>query len=271
MGKETEQRFLVRSEEWRKHAGPGIPLRQGYLSTDAKRNVRIRLNQKEASLTVKGKAKGLSRPEFEYPIPLRDGEKLEHLCLKPVLEKTRYILKQGDLTWEIDEYAGQNRGLIIAEIETGTPLRKTPRWIGPEITADERYHNYNLVEHPFTTWEQDPQKPAVAYSLKSGENLPDGIRRVLKEQLNAAIDELSNPKEPLDRAVHEARKCVKRTRSALRLIRPAITDRFGQENYRLQQVGRQLSALRDAQALIETLADLEQKEARDRPDVQAGI
>ncbi len=268
MAKETEQRFLVRSDEWRKQAGPGVHLRQGYLSTDAQRNVRIRLNHEEARLTIKGKAKGLTRPEFEYPIPLHDGEQLEHLCLKPVLEKTRYTLEHGALTWEIDEYEGQNRGLIIAEIETDSKLRKTPSWVGPEISADDRYRNYNLVEHPFITWGQDLQKPDSAFYLKSGETLPDGFRRILKEQLNSAIAELSNPQEPLDPSVHEARKCVKRARSALRLIRPAIDAHFDKENRQLQQVGRQLSELRDAQALIEALASLEEEQTRDKPDAK---
>jgi CYTH domain-containing protein/CHAD domain-containing protein len=262
MAKETEHRFLVHSEEWRKLAGSSVDMRQGYLSTDAKRNVRVRVAGDEAQITVKGRAKGLTRPEFEYSIPLEDGEEIEKLCLRPILEKVRYKVQQGDLTWEIDEYAGENRGLVIAEVETKRPLRKVPRWVGPEISTNERYRNYNLVEHPFVSWGQDGSKPDINYSLGSGEKLADALRRILKEQIGAALTELSNEGEPIDYAIHEARKCVKRARSALRLVRPAIPRRFAEENPRLQRIGRKLSPFRDAQALIETLTDLEQKEAK---------
>jgi adenylate cyclase len=262
MNKETEHRFLIRSDSWRRLAGPGAELRQGYLTTDSKRNVRVRIAGAEAQITIKGKAKGLTRPEFEYPIPPSDGEKIERLCLKPILEKVRYKLKLGNLTWEIDEYAGENRGLVIAEVETEGPVGKLPSWVGPEISTDERYRNYNLVEHPFILWGQDGPKPDTNYSLASGEKLADGLRRILKEQITAAASELSIGNELVDSAIHEARKCMKRARSALRLIRPAIAGPFAEENRRLQQIGRKLSKFRDAQALLESLAELEQKEAK---------
>jgi len=262
MSKETEHRFLIRSDGWRKLAGPGAVMRQGYLSTDSKRNVRVRIAGNEAQITVKGKAKGLTRPEFEYSIPLQDGQEIEQFCLKPILEKIRYKLQQGDLTWEIDEYAGENRGLVVAEVETKDPLGKLPQWVGREISTDERYRNYNLVEHPFTSWDQDAPKPDTNYSFAPGEKLGDALERILKEQVATAVEQLSNEDKPVDSAIHEARKCVKRTRSALRLIRPAIPGRFDEENLRLQQIGRRLSEFRDAQALLETLTDLEQKEIK---------
>lgn len=149
MSKEVEHRFLVHSDQWKKVADGGTRLKQGYLSTDSKRNVRVRIAGEDARITIKGEANGVARPEFEYPIPLPDGEQIEQLCRKPILEKVRYKLKQRDLTWEIDEYEGENRGLVIAEVETKGALRKLPSWIGPEISTDERYRNYNLVEHPF--------------------------------------------------------------------------------------------------------------------------
>jgi CYTH domain-containing protein/CHAD domain-containing protein len=262
MSKETEHRYLVRSDEWRKLAAPGVTIRQGYLSTDSKRNVRVRIAGNEAQITVKGKAKGLTRPEFEYSIPLEDGQEIEQFCIKPILEKVRYKLQQGDLTWEIDEYAGENRGLVVAEVETKGPVGRLPPWVGHEISTDERYRNYNLVEHPFTSWGQDAPKPDNHYSFASGEKLADALRRILKEQIATAVDQLSNESKPVDNAIHEARKCVKRARSALRLIRPAIPGRFAEENLRLQQIGRKLSEFRDAQALMETLADLEQNEIK---------
>src|SRR5215217_7340189 len=132
MGQETERRFLIRSQAWRQLADGGVDYRQGYLSTDAKRNVRIRLGDKEARITIKGEANGNTRPEFEYPIPLQDAEDLENLCVKLILEKTRYTLKHDGLTWEIDEYKGENTGLIVAEVETGSeePIRDIPPWVG---------------------------------------------------------------------------------------------------------------------------------------------
>lgn len=266
MSKEVEHRFLVHSDQWKKAADGGTRLKQGYLSTDSKRNVRVRIAGEDARITIKGEAKGLARPEFEYPIPLPDGEQIEQLCRKPILEKVRYKLKQRDLTWEIDEYEGENRGLVIAEVETKGALRKLPSWIGPEISTDERYRNYNLVEHPFTSWGQDGPKPDTNYSFATGEELGDGLSRILNEQLATAIRELSSDNHSMDHAIHEARKCVKRARSALRLIRPAISDRWGEENRRLQQVGRRLSEFRDTQALIETLTELEQKETKGRTD-----
>jgi adenylate cyclase len=262
MSKETEHRFLVNSEEWRKLAGPGVDTRQGYLSIDSKRNVRVRIASNEARITIKGKAKGLTRPEFEYPVPLQDGEQIEQLCLKPILEKVRYRLQRGNLTWEIDEYGGENRGLVIAEVETKGPLGRLPSWVGLEISTDERYRNYNLVEHPFTAWGQDAPAPETNYGFASGERLAEALSRMLKEQIAAAVNELAKESGPVDSAIHEARKCVKRARSALRLIRPVIPDRFVEENLRLQQIGRKLSPFRDAQALIETLTELEQKETK---------
>lgn len=263
MASQTERRFLLESDEWRQLADKGIAYEQGYLSIDPERNVRVRIGDSQAKLTIKGEAQGNTRPEFEYPIPLGDGEQLEKLCLKPILEKTRYTLQQNGLTWEIDEYAGENKGLVVAEVETEEPIDEIPPWIGTEISGDDRYRNINLVEHPFGSWHEKPQKPETKYFLTSDENLTDGVRRILTEQLNAAIDELSHTQGSLDTAVHEARKSIKRSRSLLRLIRPAIGDAYSRENQRLQSVGRDLSELRDAQALIETLADLKEHNPHD--------
>jgi CYTH domain-containing protein len=245
-------------------ADRGTRLKQGYLSTDSKRNVRLRIAGEDARITIKGKAKGLTRPEFEYSIPVQDGWKIERLCRKPILEKVRYKVKQRDLTWEIDEYEGENRGLVIAEVETTGPLGKLPPWIGPEISTDERYRNYNLVEHPFISWAQDGPKPNTNYSFAKGEKLGDSFCRILKEQIATAISELSNKNGSIGLAIHESRKWIKRARSGLRLVRPGGADRFDEENRRLQQVSQRLSEFRDAQALIETLTNLEQKELKGR-------
>jgi adenylate cyclase len=264
MAKETERRFLVRSDEWRRLANGGVHYLQGYLTTDPKRNVRIRIGDEAASLTIKGEADGFTRPEFEYSVPLSDAEDIKKLCLEPILEKTRYAVKCVGLTWEVDEYEGENKGLVVAEVETNSdaPIKHVPAWVGEDISSDERYRNINLVEHPFTRW-GGKEKPQTTLSLEHGEALTAGIHRMFAEQLSLAIYELSHTEGSLDTAVHEARKCIKRTRSLLRLIRPAIPKIYSSENRRLQQVGRSLSALRDSQVLLDTLSDLRKPEDTD--------
>jgi adenylate cyclase len=106
-------------------------------------------------VTIKGKTVGASRQEFEYTIPLDDATAmLESLCLRPLIEKTRYRLPYAGLTWEIDEFSGENQGLIIAEVELADEHQRIqlPDWVGDEVTDDARYVNANLVMHPFSQW-----------------------------------------------------------------------------------------------------------------------
>ena len=154
MGKETERRFLVQSQEWRELAGAGVHYRQGYLSTDVKRNVRIRVGDTDARITIKGEAKGFTRPEFEYPIPLCDAEDLEQLCLK-ILEKTRYTLKQDGLTWEIDEYRGEDEGLMVAEVETESEAPSAK----PHPGSDLRFRAMTAIAT--STWSNIRSPPGV--------------------------------------------------------------------------------------------------------------
>ena len=135
MAKETERRFLVRSDEWRRLADGGVHYLQGYLTTDPKRNVRVRIGDDAASLTIKGEADGFTRPEFEYSVPLSDAEDIKKLCLKPILEKTRYAIQCDGLTWEVDEYDGENKGLVVAEVETQSDasIEHVPAWVGEDI------------------------------------------------------------------------------------------------------------------------------------------
>ena len=153
MGQEIERKFLVKGKNWPREKGKKY--RQGYLSLDKERTVRVRLAGDKGYLTIKGKNKGASRSEFEYEIPKEEAETLlDQLCLKPLIEKTRYKLKQGELTWEIDEFSGANKGLVVAEIELereDQPFDK-PAWLGEEVTDDPRYYNANLVQHPFSEW-----------------------------------------------------------------------------------------------------------------------
>lgn len=155
MAKEIERKYLIEKESWRKLALPGEVFRQGYLSTDKERTVRVRSVGDRGYLTIKGKTTGVTRSEFEYTIPPRDAnELLDTLCLRPLIEKTRYRVPYAGMTWEIDEFAGENQGLILAEVELeheGQAI-ELPDWIGREVSDDPRYYNANLVNHPFSRW-----------------------------------------------------------------------------------------------------------------------
>lgn len=155
MGQEIERKFLIRGEAWRSQ-GKGSVYRQGYIPTvKPGHTVRVRIAGDRAFLTIKGPAKGLSRLEYEYPIPLSDAEEmLEKLCDRPLIEKVRYEIPQGHHVWEVDEFLGDNRGLILAEIELSseTETFELPDWIEKEVTGDRRYYNSNLTKKPFSTW-----------------------------------------------------------------------------------------------------------------------
>lgn len=153
MAVEIERKFLLRDESWR-GLGSGTEYLQGYLSCVPERTVRVRIMGPVAALTVKGRAQAMTRPEFEYEIPVSDARELLALCLPPLVEKTRYCIYHGDDLWEVDEFHGLNAGLIVAECELSTPSQSLvlPAWIGEEVTGDPRYYNANLVAHPYTTW-----------------------------------------------------------------------------------------------------------------------
>jgi adenylate cyclase len=154
MGEEIERKFLVSSEAWRETA-EGTRYRQGFLSTEPERTVRVRVAGPRGSITVKGKNVGACRAEFEYEIPVADAERmLDTLCKRPLIEKVRYVLAIDAHTWEIDVFEGDNAGLVVAEIE----LRREdeaferPEWVGDEVTDDPRYFNSNLVANPYRAW-----------------------------------------------------------------------------------------------------------------------
>ena len=154
MAKEIERKFLVAGDAWRKLA-EGTVYRQGYLSTVKERTVRVRTIGANGYLTVKGLSVGAVRSEFEYEIPAADAnEMLDALCEKPIIEKTRYKIPFGGMIWEIDEFAGVNDGLIVAEIELTDEAQQfaKPDWIAAEVTGDPRYFNANLIAHPFSEW-----------------------------------------------------------------------------------------------------------------------
>lgn len=153
MALEIERKFLVRDTSW--HDGsPGTPMAQGYLSTDPDRTVRVRLAGDHAWLTIKGRSEGISRDEFEYPVPAADARALLALCLPEIIEKTRHLVHFAGFTWEIDVFHGANQGLTVAEIELAHPddHAPAPPWLGPEVTHDPRYFNSRLATHPFRDW-----------------------------------------------------------------------------------------------------------------------
>ncbi len=153
MPEEIERKFLVVGDGWRGGAA-GCRCVQGYLSRDPGRVVRVRVAGAKAFLTIKGISRGISRSEFEYAIPVGQAEELFGLCIGPLIEKTRTIVTYGGKRWEVDEFAGDNAGLVLAEIELTAEDEAfdLPPWAGEEVSADRRYYNSNLSERPFKTW-----------------------------------------------------------------------------------------------------------------------
>lgn len=154
MPQEIERKFLVKGEGWRL-AASGTPYRQGYLSTVPERSVRVRLIRDKGYLTIKGITVGATRAEYEYEIPAAEaGEMLDNLCERPLIEKTRYRLEHHGLTWEVDEFDGDNAGLIIAEVELDDEDQAItlPDWVGKEVTGERRYYNASLIAEPYSSW-----------------------------------------------------------------------------------------------------------------------
>jgi adenylate cyclase len=154
MGIEIERKFLVRDARW-KALGQGTLLRQGYLSSHPDRIVRVRIEGTSAMMTIKGRSVGTRRGEWEYPIPLADAQVfLDTLCEKPIIEKYRYRIEHDGMIWEVDEFLGENAGLVVAEIELTSEdqIFSRPEWVGEEVSDDARYFNANLLRHPFSAW-----------------------------------------------------------------------------------------------------------------------
>jgi len=154
MAQEIERKFLVKGDSWRALA-KGTTYRQGYLNSVKERTVRIRTVGDKAFLTIKGLTVGATRTEYEYEIPMADcNAMLDALAERPLIEKKRYKVGFGGLTWEIDEFFGENAGLIVAEVELKSEDQafKKPDWVDDEVTGDPRYFNANLIKHPYTKW-----------------------------------------------------------------------------------------------------------------------
>ncbi len=155
MALETERKFLVKDDTWRAGNPAGLFYRQGYLSRVKERVVRVRAAGGKGFITVKGITRGISRTEYEYEIPVEDANyMLDHLCEQPLIEKMRYKVPFEGMIWEVDEFQGDNLGLVLAEIELSHEGQEViqPPWLGKEVSGDPRYYNANLVEHPFRRW-----------------------------------------------------------------------------------------------------------------------
>ena len=153
MPKEIERKFRV-DDAW-KPPGEGVAFEQGYLSSAADRTVRVRIEGRRAKLTVKGKTTGVSRSEFEYAIPVDDARAmLDELCEQPVIRKRRHVVEHAGKQWEVDVFAGENAGLVIAELELASEDEafEKPAWVRDEVSDDPRYYNSNLSKKPFQRW-----------------------------------------------------------------------------------------------------------------------
>ena len=154
---EIERKFLVLSEAFKKEAHKRTRIVQGFLNTNPERTVRVRIQGNDGFLTIKGKANksGLTRFEWEKQIPLAEAESLLHLCEPGIIEKNRYEISVDGHTYEVDDFLGENEGLIVAEIELTSetePFQK-PDWLGKEVTGDEKYYNSNLSKNSFKYWD----------------------------------------------------------------------------------------------------------------------
>ncbi|MDM7322744.1 MAG: CYTH domain-containing protein [Gammaproteobacteria bacterium] len=158
MALEIERKFLVINDDWRARATGSIRLRQGYLTASpdcGRASVRVRVDGKQGYLNIKSVTLGIHRHEFEYVIPLDEAnEMLDTLTSGPIIDKTRYLVPNGRHVWEVDEFHGDNEGLIVAEIELSSldePF-EVPDWAGADVSDDPRYYNISLAQHPYSRW-----------------------------------------------------------------------------------------------------------------------
>jgi len=160
MGIEIERKFLLKNDSWKKHVSVSTDFKQGYLlapgSTDiTKSSVRIRIEGNKANINIKSMTLSITRQEYEYPIPLEDAEKiLKELCEKPLVEKIRHIVIHEEHKWEIDVFSGDNKGLIVAEVELKNESENfsIPHWLGEEVSDQVKYYNVNLIKNPYSSW-----------------------------------------------------------------------------------------------------------------------
>ena len=156
MAREIERKFLVTGIGWRSGA-TSVHYRQGYLHSSRECSVRVRIAGEQGVLTIKGATQGMSRDEYEYTIPVAEARAmLDHLCAQPQIEKIRHSLEYQGFCWEIDEFLGENQGLIVAEIELTSEEQSfpLPDWLGAEVTGETKYYNACLCRHPYRSWDR---------------------------------------------------------------------------------------------------------------------
>jgi len=165
MAREIERKFLLKDDRWKALAFKQTHFAQGYLNDisqgGAKSSVRVRIEGEHANMNIKSLEIGLSRDEYEFSIDLADAKKmLATLMVGPVIEKIRYLVKVGNHTWEVDEFLGDNQGLVVAEVEIASEQEKIdiPDWAGREVTEEVRFYNISLSKRPFNVWEDDEKK-----------------------------------------------------------------------------------------------------------------
>ena len=153
MNIEIERKFLLLNNLWKSEA-VGVHYKQAYLNEKGDNTIRVRIEGKQAKLTIKSKATNISRMEFEYDIPMEDAEKLFLIAKTPAVEKYRYKIEYAGNIWEVDEFLGDNEGLVIAEIELESENQtfQKPSWIGMEVSGDKRYTNANLARNAYKNW-----------------------------------------------------------------------------------------------------------------------
>lgn len=164
MGIEIERKFLVAGDAWREAAHDVVPMAQGYINDSAamergeqKASVRVRIQGSEAYLNLKSRELGHTRQEFDYPIPVEDARALLALCVGGRIDKRRHLVRHAGHLWEVDEFLGDNAGLVVAEIELdhADEAFERPGWLGAEVTDDPRYYNLALASHPYRSWPRE--------------------------------------------------------------------------------------------------------------------
>jgi adenylate cyclase len=158
MPTEIERKFLVANDTWRGAVVSSVRYRQGYLSRGAHSAIRVRTDGASAYLNIKSSVDGVTRLEYEYPIPLTDADEiLDRIALRPIIAKTRHFVDYAGRRWEIDVFEAENAGLVVAEVEleaADAPL-ELPPWVGLEVSTDVRYYNSSLSEVPYLQWPRD--------------------------------------------------------------------------------------------------------------------
>jgi len=156
MAQEIERKFLVVDDSYKTLAFSHSRIHQGFICSEKGRTVRVRIRDEKAYLTIKGPSdeKGLSRYEFEREITKEEGLELMKLCEPGIIDKTRYLVKAGNHTFEVDEFYGDNAGLVMAEVELGfeDEAFERPAFLGKEVTGDKRFYNSSLIKNPFRKW-----------------------------------------------------------------------------------------------------------------------